>query len=153
MNLIRGTVGKSIITPLLIFIFISVLNFCSIDTLTFSSESEHSQTKPTAERHNQTHGENPSEDTTHSHDKGEDPSCCSNIQAIIAIPQKILLFTQLKDSSLFTERFLFSINRNVPQLSLVRGPINDSGPPGSYLSEFIFLVSFPSHAPPDNQSI
>lgn len=148
MNSIRRTIGKSKISPLLIFIFILLLNLCSVEVFAFPDNFEHHQETVT-ETHGHSYGDTHSQDATHSHDDKVDPFCCSTIKAIGITSQKILSSNNLKTSSRFSYHSQFAFIGKIPQLLLVWDSAHDPGPPpDSILFKSIFLKATPSHAPP-----
>lgn len=151
MNLMRCTIEKNKITPALVFAFILLLNFCSID-FAFSYELEHYQEAVT-EEHSRFNGDTHSENSSNSHDDEEGPFCCSTIKAIGITSQKIFSPDNLRNSSRFSDHFQFAFIEKRPQILLVWGFTRDPGPPGSILFKSVFLKATPSHAPPVTHSI
>ncbi len=152
MKLIRKILKKSKITAVFIFVFLLLLNFCSIDAFAYPDEFEHHQEAAT-EEHGQCHGETHSEDPANSHEDEEDQFCCSTIKAIGISPQKILFSDSRGNSSRFSYHSQFVFIEKTPQILFVWGSTHDPGPPGSILFKSIFLKATPSHAPPLAYSI
>lgn len=152
MNLIRNIIKKSKIGTVFIFVFLLLLNFCSIDAFAFPSKVDHHQ-ETVAETHGHSHRDTHSEDPANSHGDEEGPFCCSTIKAIGVSPQKMLSSDNSENSSRFSyhSQSVF-IEKNL-QILLVRGSTHNLGPPGNILFKSSFLKAAPSRASPSAYSI
>jgi len=141
----RTSMLKSNAASLLVFVFFVLVNFCSVETVAFSSGvADHHNS--TLSSHGDHHGDKHSEAPTPSHGDNEAAFCCSTVNAPGITTRRVLnARNPEKNSSYVSQPFaLLNLSESVNSQKW----FHDTGPPWDFLHVSFFLSVFPSHAPP-----